>query len=346
MRELVDSFYKERSIVNHQIASYNDFLERRLQNIVDSTIIGQEEEMERGFIYPEIEGYKIKFGKLSIGKPEVKEADGTVRKLTPMEARLRDLTYEAPISLEFIPVKDEVEYDPEEVRVGELPIMIKSKACNLVKHAIEEKKGHEISNEEYKTELHQMQEDSLDPGGYFISNGTERVLITVEDLAPNRVLVETSSRYGRDIEVAKVFSQREGYRALTVVEKKNDGMLMVSLPTTYGQIPLMILLRALGMENDEEIVDVISVDPKMEPYVLANIEECANEYGITTKEEAVAYLGKKFAGGQAKEYRIKRVETLMDKNLLPHLGNESEDRLTKAIFMARMGMAVLELALG
>jgi len=84
----------------------------------------------------------------------------------------------------------------------------------------------------------------------------------------------------------------------------------------------------------------------MEPFVFANIEECANEYGITSMEEAVAYLGKKFAGGQAKEYRIKRVETLLDRNLLPHLGNEPTDRVTKAIFMARMGMAVLELALG
>ncbi|RLG68246.1 MAG: DNA-directed RNA polymerase subunit B'', partial [Methanobacteriota archaeon] len=338
-------FYKERSIVNHQIASYNDFLERRLQNIIDSTIIGQEEEMERGHIYPEIEGYKIKFGKVKIGKPAVKEADGTIRWLTPMEARLRDLTYEAPLTLEFIPIKDDVEYDPEEVRIGELPIMTKSKACNLDRHLIGEKKGHELNDEEYKKELQNLQEDYLDPGGYFISNGTERVLITVEDLAPNRVLVEKSRRYGRNVEVAKVFSQREGYRALTVVEKKKDGMLMVSLPTTYGQIPLMVLLRALGMESDEEIVEVISVDPKMEPYVLANIEECANEYGITSKDEAIAYLGKKFAGGQAKEYRVKRVEALMDRNLLPHLGNESTDRLTKAIFMARMGMAVLELAL-
>ena len=346
MRELVDAFYRERSIVNHQIASYNDFLERRLQKIVDSTIIGQEEEMERGFIYPEIQNYKIKFGKITVGRPEVKEADGTVRDLTPMEARLRDLNYEAPIILEFIPVKDGIEYEPEEVRIGELPIMLKSKACNLAKRVIEERKGHELSDEEYKKELQTMQEDHLDPGGYFISNGTERVLITVEDLAPNRVLVEKSSRYGTDVEVAKVFSQKEGYRALTTVEKRKDGMLMVSLPTTYGQIPLMILLRALGMENDEEIVDVISADPKMSPYVLANIEECANEYGITTKDEAVAYLGKRFAGGQAKEYRVKRVETLMDRNLLPHLGNEPEDRLTKAIFMARMGMAVLELAMG
>ena len=345
MKELVDAFYKDRSIVNHQIASYNDFLNRRLQNIVDSTVIGQQEEMERGYIYPEIEGYKIKFGRIRVGRPVVKEADGTERPLTPMEARLRDLTYEAPLHLEFIPIKDEVEYEPENVKVGELPIMIKSKACNLQKQALEEEKDRPLSNEDYYHELQNLQEDPLDPGGYYISNGTERVLITVEDLAPNRVLVEKSRRYGREIEVAKVFSQREGYRALTVVEKKANGMLMVSLPTTYGQIPLMILLRALGMESDEEIVDVISVDPKMDTFVLANIEECANEYGITTQDEAVAYLGKKFAGGQAKEYRIKRVETLMDRNLLPHLGNDPDDRITKAIFMARMGMAVLELAL-
>jgi DNA-directed RNA polymerase subunit B len=347
MRDLVDAFYKERSIVNHQIASYDDFLNNRLQRIVDSTIIGQEEEsIVKGYIYPEIEGYKIKFGKLKVGLPQVREADGTERPLTPMEARLRDLTYEAPIELEFIPVKNEVEYEPETVRIGELPIMIKSVRCNISQKVLEEKLDRPFSDEEYRKELQQLQEDPLDPGGYFISNGTERVLITVEDLAPNRVLVERSSRYGTDVEVAKVFSQREGYRALTVVEKRKDGMLMVSLPTTYGQIPLIVLLRALGMENDKEIVDVICVDPKMEPYVLANIEECAKEYSIATKEEAVAYLGKKFAGGQAKEYRVKRVETIMDRHLLAHLGNDQEDRLTKAIFMARMGMAVLELALG
>ncbi len=347
MRELVDVFYKERSIVNHQIASYDDFLRNRLQRIVDGTIIGQEEEgMKRGYIYPEIEGYKIRFGKIKVGLPQVKEADGTERELTPMEARLRDLTYEAPVELEFIPVKNEVEYEPEMVRIGELPIMVKSLRCNISHRVMEEKLDRPLAEGDYQKELQQKQEDPLDPGGYFISNGTERVLITVEDLAPNRVLVERSSRYGTDVEVAKVFSQREGYRALTVVEKRKDGMLMVSLPTTYGQIPLIVLLRALGMENDKEIVDVICVDPKMEPYVLANIEECAKEYSIATKEEAVAYLGKKFAGGQAKEYRVKRVETIMDRHLLAHLGNDPQDRLKKAIFVARMGMAVLELALG
>ena len=153
MRELVDAFYRDRSIVNHQIASYNDFLNRRLQNIVDSTVIGQEEEMERGYIYPEIEGYKIKFGRIKIGRPIVKEADGTERPLTPMEARLRDLTYEAPIRLEFIPIKDEVEYEPEEVKVGELPIMVKSQFCNLAKRVIEEKNERPLNHEDYYLSL-------------------------------------------------------------------------------------------------------------------------------------------------------------------------------------------------
>lgn len=221
MKELVDAFYRDRGIVNHQIASYNDFLDHRLQKIVDGTVIGQEEEgMSRGYIYPEIEGYKIKFGSIKVTCPEVKEADGTERPLKPMEARLRNLTYESHVALEFIPVKNDVEYEPETVRIGELPIMIKSKRCNISKTVLEEKLEHLISDEEYQKELQKMQEDPLDPGGYFISNGTERVLITVEDLAPNRVLVERSSRYGTYVEVAKVFSQREGYRALTVVEKR------------------------------------------------------------------------------------------------------------------------------
>jgi len=78
--------------------------------------------------------------------------------------------------------------------------------------------------------------------------------------------VERDEQYGSVIEVAKVFSQKEGYRALTVVEKKKDGMLMVSLPTTYGQIPLIILLKALGMEKDEEIVNIMAIKPEMEPF--------------------------------------------------------------------------------
>jgi len=131
MREVLDAFYRERTIANHHIASYNDFLDRRLQEIMDSTRIGEGENLERGYIHTEIEGYRIKVGKIRIGRPIVREATGDEHFLTPMEARLRDLTYEAPVYVEFIPEINGIPYEPEEVRIGYLPIMVKSKKCNI-----------------------------------------------------------------------------------------------------------------------------------------------------------------------------------------------------------------------
>ncbi|HET6403888.1 MAG TPA: DNA-directed RNA polymerase subunit B'' [Candidatus Thermoplasmatota archaeon] len=345
MRELVDAFYRERSLANHHIMSYNDFSNYWLQDIIDKIKVG-DDEAERGTITTDIEGYEVKLGKIRIGNPLVKEADGSTRLLTPMEARLRNLTYEAPMYLEFIPIIEGVEHEPEEVRIGDMPIMVKSAKCNITKENLERHEGTIFTPEEYYRRLMELQEDPLDIGGYFIINGTERVLISLEDLAPNRVMVEFNKRYGRDVPVAKVFSQREGYRALVIVEMKKDATLMVSVPAASGQLPLVVLLRALGMESDEDVMNAIVTDPEMMPFVLSNIEDSVNEYGVSNREEAVAFLGKKLAGGQAKEYRIKRVESLMDRSLLPHLGNDPDDRMKKAIFLGRMARSVLELAIG
>ena len=53
-----------------------------------------------------------------------------------------------------------------------------------------------------------------------------------------------------------------------------------------------------------------------------------------------------FAAGQAKEYRTKKVENILDRSLLPHLGDSIEDRKKKAIFLGRVARSVLELSLG
>ena len=42
-----------------------------------------------------------------------------------------------------------------------------------------------------------------DPGGYFIIGGTERVIISLEDLAPNRIFAEYNERYGTPIPRAR-----------------------------------------------------------------------------------------------------------------------------------------------
>ncbi|MFQ6061084.1 MAG: DNA-directed RNA polymerase subunit B'', partial [Thermoplasmata archaeon] len=374
MRELVEAFFRERSIVNHHIASFNDFIptmenpNSRMQRIVDNLRSSVEDE-KRGVIKLDEDRtdgdiIEIRVGRkrdergriatdskptIKVGTPEVKEANGATHKLTPMEARLRNLNYQAPIELEFTVIENGVEQEPEKVTIGALPIMVKSKLCSLYKENLET--DGELTEEEYRQRLVEVGEDPCDPGGYFIIGGTERATISLEDLAPNRVLVEYSERYGRRVEVAKVFSQREGYRALTLMEKKKDGMLMVSVPTASGQIPLVILMKALGMENDSDIFEAIVSDEEMRNIVYANIEECQNKKlfppsGVFTKVDALNWLEKKFATGQAKEYRERKVSSIIDRSLLPHLGDTPEDRIKKAIYLGRVARTVLELSLG
>jgi DNA-directed RNA polymerase subunit B len=148
--------------------------------------------------------------------------------------------------------------------------------------------------------------------------------------------------------LAKVFSQREGFRALTVVEKKKDGILSVSIPVASGQVPLAILMMALGMESADDIMLQINPENKseMQNLILANIEEVHNTEGIYTTQEALEYLERRFAAGQSKEYRRKRIDYILDNTLLPHLSTNFEARTKKAVFLGRMAREVLELHRG
>jgi len=384
MREIVDAFFRERSTVNHHLASFNDFLptpdnpNSRMQRIVDEARVS-EDSTDRGVIRLDVQKTKssiyVRVGRrrdaraqldatseptVFVGQPFVKEPVGSKPTLTPMEARLRNLTYQAPIYLRVTVVENGVERAPEDVHIGDLPIMVKSRPCNLHQGNIERDSGFPLSAEEYRAKLVEYGEDPADPGGYFIIGGTERVIMSLEDLAPNRIFAEFNERYGTPIESAKVFSQRGGYRSLTVVEKKKDGVLHVSVPSASGQIPLAILMKALGMKNDEEIYQAVLGEllPLDEPFVQTmkhllnvNLEECISKKlyppeGILTTEDALLYLEKKFATGQAKEYRQRKVDGILDRSLLPHLGDAKADRLKKALYLGRMARTVLELNLG
>src|SRR5438445_3950024 len=242
MRKLIDAFFRQRSIVNHHIASFNDFLltidnpKSRMQRIVD-TLRSSPEDERRGIIKldedrTEGDVIEIRIGRkrdergridleakptITLGLPVVKEANGATHPLNPMEARLRNLNYTAPIYLDFTVIENGIEREPERVHIGNFPIMVKSKRCLLYKENMETE--GELSLDEYRQQrVREFHEDPFDPGGYFIIGGTARALISLEDLAPNRVLVEFNGRYGSKVDAAKVFAQKEGYRALTMME--------------------------------------------------------------------------------------------------------------------------------
>ena len=119
--ELVDAFFNEYNLVDHHIKSYNDFVDHRIQDIIDIT---EPIVLEQG-------EYHINTGKLSIKNPFIKEADGSKSDIFPTQARLRNLTYSAHMYLEMALIKGEEEEEMEKVYIGELPVMLKSSICHL-----------------------------------------------------------------------------------------------------------------------------------------------------------------------------------------------------------------------
>ncbi|MDD3621617.1 MAG: DNA-directed RNA polymerase subunit B'' [Methanofollis sp.] len=335
------AYFSGDHVARHQLDSFNHFLEHNLQKVVDEQRIIETDIENRG---KDNEAVWVELGTIHVKKPVVREADGSQSTLFPAEARLRNLTYAAPLELDMTLVQGDVRGEPITTVIGQLPIMIGSEACNLADIPVSERVTHG--------------EDPYDPGGYFVVNGSERVLMTLEDLASNKIMTEFTERYNERIYVAKVFSQYRGYRALVVVEKNKKNLLEVSFPSVAGHLNFVDLMRALGLGTDREVVEAVSTDEEILTYMMQNLEasEC------DSIESGIMYVGKKLAPNQTKEYQRRRAEFVLDSYLLPHLnylmpehlkeGDEGYEqavvsvRLAKAHYLGRMAEACFDLVLG
>ena len=103
---LIKKYLEEHSLVESNIRSFNDFVERRMQEIVNELSAGlsKEEEIE------------IRLGKVRIEKPNIIEADGSSHPVSPTEARLRNLTYSASVFLE-ISIKQGSQFETHDLEI-------------------------------------------------------------------------------------------------------------------------------------------------------------------------------------------------------------------------------------
>ncbi|MBU0758580.1 MAG: DNA-directed RNA polymerase subunit B'' [Nanoarchaeota archaeon] len=307
---IIKKYFEENSLVNSDIESFNIFLEEEMQKIID----------ESGTILPTIiphtiDEFKIKFEKVTVGKPEITEADGSKRAIFPIEARLRKISYSAPIFIEASAHVDGIQRESFKTLIGTMPIMLKSKHCHLTGLS--------------EQELIVKGEDPYDPGGYFIINGTEKVLISIEDLAPNNLLVEKSPNTVSDY-AGKLFSEHGSYKIPHSIEKMKDDIFYLTF-TRVKRVPVIIIIKALGLVKDEEIMKAIDTDSKDEVFI--NLFEFVN---VKTQEEALDYVSKKIGITQAKEIRIERMKEILVKYLMPHLGTTEEDGIFKALNLCKM----------
>src|SRR3989338_1184907 len=224
---LINSYFKNRNFAQMEIDSYNQFVDKKLHEILE----------ENKTVSPKIEEVRIELSKIEVQKPRIIEADGSQRNdFYPAEARIRNRTYSGPIFLEMKLLRRDVEQDRRRAYIGELPIMVKSNRCWL--------------SGKSEDELLEMGEDPKDFGGYFIINGSEKALMTQEVLASDRVLVSEQA----DKTVSEIISTKGAFKGRTRVLRNADGSLNVTFPASPKKLHLYVLLKALGMKKKEEIL--------------------------------------------------------------------------------------------
>ncbi|CAG8489235.1 12877_t:CDS:10 [Ambispora leptoticha] len=256
--ELLPAFLKVKGLVKQHIDSFNYFVNIDLQKIVEAN------KWVKSDVDPR---FWLKFVKISVGYPERPDLLDQHRMYTPQECRLRDLTYSAPIFVDVEYVRGNARVLQRNIRIGQLPIMLRSSHCILYG-----------KNE---TELARMHECPLDPG-------TEKVILIQEQLSKNRIIVESEKKGAVQ---AYVTSSTHERKSKTYVVSKHD-KIYLKHNSISNDVPIVVALKAMGMLCDKEIALLVCGDNETFLNTFApNIEECAS-LKIFTQNQALEYIGK------------------------------------------------------
>ncbi len=304
--EILDSYLKSTSIAQQQIDSYNRFISIGIGKVIEANSL----------VEPDVADFAIKFKGIRLETPMVIESDSSIKKIYPHEALARNLTYSAPMYLTYVPVISGIEKldSQDEAYVGELPIMVKSNLC--------------YTKNMSRNQLIMDHEDPDDPGGYFIIKGTERVLVGIEDLAPNRMFTSKE----KDMYSTRIFSTTLSFRSKCTVNRDEYGIYTLLFPTLSKGIDFILVLHALGLSNEEILAAVSNADVKNDLMVNIDVSDSKD----LSQKEAIVKLGKDTAPNQASSYQEKRAEMQLDTYILPHLGSAPEARKEKGLFLLKM----------
>ena len=348
---VISSFFESKGLVRQQLDSFDEFIQNTMQEIVDEnsrmvvetsgSVAGIDSELPKKF--------EIEFGQVYLSKPTMTEADGSTQPMFPNEARLRNLTYAAPLymdmrkrTIELIenPATGEVEESEFEVEelskvfIGKVPIMLRSKFCVL--HGLSEK------------DLIELGECPYDQGGYFIINGSEKVLIAQERMSTNQVYVFNKPQPNPIAYIAEIRSAQErGSRQVSTLlvkmlskssERGVAGQyIRATLPYIKQDIPIVVVFRALGIVADRDILEHICYDFG-DAQMLELLKPCIEEaFVIQEQSVALDYIGKRgMTVGSTREKRIKYARDILQKEMLPHVGVMDFVETKKAFFFGYM----------
>ena len=301
---LIESYFKHKhlkQLVKHQLESYNYFVNNQIQQTIEMfnplLIVSDHDYIKEHNLHRlEIE---ITFENFSIYRPQIYENNGSTKIMFPQEARLRNFSYSSAMTIDLNikytvrngeNYKNVLNYQKKikNVHIGKLPIMLKSDLCvlNQYKHL-----DHNETGECY-----------MDPGGYFIINGSEKTCISQERAAENQIycfnIEKNNNKWSWKAEMKcipdwKCISPKQ---ITMYIASRNNGYgnaIYLQIPRIKIPIPLFIIFRAFNIVSDKEICEliVLNIDnenmKKMLSALKASIID-ANKY--MTKESAIKFI--------------------------------------------------------
>lgn len=268
--EILPSLIKLKGILNHHIASFDHLIYTELRKI----ILNESNVEIRSSVDPT---FFIRYTNIRVEPPcEIIGRGQAPKLITPHECRLRDMTYRGDmiVDIEYSDKKTKTTCAETNVKIGSIPIMLKSRCCNL----------HGKSKEE----LIKMRECPLDPGGYFVIKGVEKVCLVQEQQSKNRVIIEGD---GDNCFQAHVQSKTHySISKCTVLFRK--GRIVMTHRSFTEEIPIIIILKALGLENDQYIAQSIGSSDEVQKILFACFQEAA-ALKIVCQDDALAFIGER-----------------------------------------------------
>lgn len=349
IKYLQDLYFDQSKILfDHQLSSFHQFVDEivydELKN--EDNIFYENVDSKTGVIYK----YGFEFDEISI-KPPMYENEDEI--MYPHDARKRHMNYASKLVAKVTQYQKVIKIatgeetkvivgSPElEVPIGKIFIMVGSRFCSTnIKKEPEER------------------ECRYDPGGYFIVNGNEKVIMSIEKMVDNKILVFTKkdntfkdkTMYMCQINSKSADSINSNIQICNLKMRKDESINLNMSQLT--DIPLFIILRALGVESDLDIIKWITYntnDTEMINVIRESLTKAddGEESRITNKEQAIEYLLAKLK--KQRKYtetdqdikntqRRMYLQKILKRDLLPHLG---EDLTKKAAFICLMANKLL-----
>lgn len=267
--EMLPALMKMKGILNHHIASFDHLIDVELKKI----LLNESNVEIKSSVDPD---FMIRYTNIRVCSPQEIVGKGQVPKLiSPQECRIRDLTYRGDMIVD-------VEYTSRDkcrtmcverdIKMGTVPIMLKSKCCSLYQKTREE--------------LVNMRECPLDPGGYFIIKGVEKVCLVQEQQSKNRVIIEADEHGNIQAHV----QSKTHYSISKCLVSFKKGRIVMTHRSFTEDIPIVILLKALGLESDQYIAQCIGTSPEFQKVLFACFQE-STSLKVLTQDDALSFIG-------------------------------------------------------